>query len=424
LAALPDEKLGVAVATSMDVSNAVVERISHLALRLMVSRRAGRSLPAAETTAPVPARVASAAVGRYTLRDQTVEIVRRNARLYAWFRRPGFRVRLRSRGDTLVVDDRLWYGPRLLPTSDGLVLNGDTLPRAASRRPARAPSRWRGLVGEYGWDHNTLYVLERDGELHALIEWFFSYPLREVRRDVFAFPDWGLYHGEQLVFERDASGGATRVLAAGIPFLRRVVGTPAGETFRIEPLAPIDSLRAAALVARPPDQDPNLAEPDLVEVRSLDPTIRYDIRYATTNNFMGARFYEAPRAYLQRPAAEALVRVHRRLRESGYGLWQKMFVADPANGSRHNRGAAVDLTLYERSSGRPVEMTGGYDEFSDRSFPEYPGGTSLQRWYRELLRGAMEAEGFQVFHLEWWHFDYRDWRRYPILNLRFEELQP
>jgi D-alanyl-D-alanine dipeptidase len=97
-------------------------------------------------------------------------------------------------------------------------------------------------------------------------------------------------------------------------------------------------------------------------------------------------------------------------------------VADPAQGSRHNRGAAVDLTLYQLRTGRPVEMPGTYDEFSRRSYPDYPGGTSRQRWLRELLRNAMEGEGFKVFQTEWWHFDYQDWRLYPLGNATFEEL--
>jgi serine beta-lactamase-like protein LACTB len=99
-----------------------------------------------------------------------------------------------------------------------------------------------------------------------------------------------------------------------------------------------------------------------------------------------------------------------------------IFVADPSKGSRHNRGCAVDLTLYDRKTGKPIEMTGGYDEMSDRSYPEYPGGTSSQRWHRDLLRHSMEAEGFNVYEAEWWHFDYRDWRQYPILNLAFAEI--
>ncbi|HSM60609.1 MAG TPA: M15 family metallopeptidase, partial [Longimicrobiales bacterium] len=217
-----------------------------------------------------------------------------------------------------------------------------------------------------------------------------------------------------------------------------------GGTFRIAPVRPPEELRAQALAATPPDEAGDFLDSDLVELVTLDPTIRLDIRYASTNNFMGEVFYPEPRAFLQRPAAEALVRAHRWLGERGYGLlvhdgyrpwyvtkmfWDatpegmKVFVADPASGSRHNRGAAVDLTLYDRATGEPVEMPGGYDEFSPRSFPDYPGGTSRQRWHRELLREAMEREGFTVYEAEWWHFDYVEWRRYRIGNRTFEELR-
>src|SRR5262249_45576194 len=154
---------------------------------------------------------------------------------------------------------------------------------------------------------------------------------------------------------------------------------------------------------------------ELVEIKSLDPTIKLDIRYADTTNAFSTRFYDQARAFLQRPAAEALVRVHRRLRTLGYGLllhdgyrpwyvtrmfWagtaekNHAFVANPAEGSRHNRGCAIDLTMYELATGKPIVTTGSYDEFSDRSYPFYPGGTSRQRWYRDLLRTAMESEGF------------------------------
>ena len=98
------------------------------------------------------------------------------------------------------------------------------------------------------------------------------------------------------------------------------------------------------------------------------------------------------------------------------------FVADPSKGSRHNRGCAVDLTLYDLKTGKPIEMVSGYDEFADRAFPDYPGGTSRQRWHRNLLRHAMQAEGFSVYEEEWWHFDYKDWRKYRIGNLSFEEI--
>ena len=192
-----------------------------------------------------------------------------------------------------------------------------------------------------------------------------------------------------------------------------------------------------------PREKGDFRAPDLVELVKLDPTIKLDIRYATSNNFLGRPVYKEAHAFLQRPAAEALLRVNRKLREKGYGLlvfdgyrpwsvtklfWdstpqdKKKFVADPSQGSRHNRGCAVDLTLYDLRSGRQVEMPSGYDEMTDRSYPDYLGGTSEQRWHRDLLRRAMETHGFKVYEAEWWHFDFHDWRSYPILNTRVEEL--
>ncbi|MYJ18064.1 MAG: M15 family metallopeptidase, partial [Gemmatimonadetes bacterium] len=302
---------------------------------------------------------------------------------------------------------------------------------------------FNGLIGEYGWDHNVLYILEWHGRLYALIEWFYLYPLDEVSRDIYAFPSWGLYHGEQLVFSRDAADRATSVEAASVVFARRDVGTEAGGTFRIDPVRPVAELRAEALAASPPAEAGPFRDSELVEVTTIEPGIRLDVRYATTNNFMSSIFYDEPRVFLQQPAAEGVARVHRALAQHGYGLllhdgyrpWyvtkmffdatpesQKIFVADPASGSRHNRGSAIDLNLYDLETGRPADMVGTYDEFSPRSFPDYPGGTSRQRWQREILRRAMEAEGFTVYEAEWWHFDHEDWREYALQNATFAEL--
>jgi D-alanyl-D-alanine dipeptidase len=194
-----------------------------------------------------------------------------------------------------------------------------------------------------------------------------------------------------------------------------------------------------------PPKDPNATRAaDLVELVKLDPTIKLDIRYATTNNFTGKRVYPEARAFLQRPAAEALVAAHRELAKHGYGLlihdgyrpwsitkvfWEvtpphlREFVADPAQGSKHNRGAAVDLTMYELKSGKAVEMPSAYDEFSPRAYPNYDGGPANARARRDLLRAAMERHGFTVEPNEWWHFNYKDWRDYPILDIAFSEIR-
>ncbi len=311
--------------------------------------------------------------------------------------------------------------------------------------PPPAPSEsWQGLIGEYGWDHDVLYILEKQGKLHALIEWFFLYPLEEVGPDLFRFPDRGLYAGETLRFERDARGRATKaVLADAVVFERRAVGTDEGQTFQIKPAEPVEVLRAKALAMEPPVEKGDFRKPELVDLAGLDPTIRLDIRYAGTNNFLGAPMYSSARAFMQKPAAEALLKAHQRLKAQGYGLlihdayrpwyvtrmfWDatrgpdRGFVADPEKGSRHNRGCAVDLSMYDLKTGKPVRTVSGYDEFSARARPDYPGGTDRERWLRELLRTAMEQEGFTVNDGEWWHFDYRDWSLYPILNARFEDL--
>jgi D-alanyl-D-alanine dipeptidase len=311
-------------------------------------------------------------------------------------------------------------------------------------KPLPAPVRWRGLIGEYGLDNHILYILEKDGRLCALFKRVELDPLEEVSKNVFKFPAPGQRAGQQLVFTRDAKGRATQVEAGNVLYKRRQVGPEEGATqLRVKPLRPVSELMKEALTAEPPKESGEFRKPDLVELAKLDPTIKLDIRYATTNNFLGTVFYSEPRAFMQRPAAEAFVRVNRKLRQMGYGLlvhdayrpwyvtkvfWdatpddKKLFVADPSKGSRHNRGCAVDLTLYDLKTRKPVEMVSTYDETTDRAYPDYPGGTSLQRWHRNLLRTAMESEGFTVYEAEWWHFDYKDWQKYPIGTLPFDRI--
>jgi zinc D-Ala-D-Ala dipeptidase len=98
------------------------------------------------------------------------------------------------------------------------------------------------------------------------------------------------------------------------------------------------------------------------------------------------------------------------------------FVADPSKGSRHNRGCAVDITLYDLKTGMEVAMPSPVDEMSERASPSYTGGDAEARRLRDLLRKEMEAVGFTVLENEWWHFDYNNWQRYRIQNQHFEDL--
>ena len=315
---------------------------------------------------------------------------------------------------------------------------------AQDTKPSPAPANWRPLIGEYVLDEETIIILEKDAKLSALYRRSELAPMHQVGRDLFEIDAGTSRAGGRIRFLRDARRKVTSFRIGGMIFKRRPLGPEEGATqLKVKPLRPVPILLKEAKQASPPAETGDFVPSDLVELRKLDPTIKLDVRYATTNNLFGTVFYSQPRAFLQRAPAEALVRINRNLKESGYGLlvhdgyrpwyvtkvfWdatpedKKAFVADPSKGSRHNRGAAVDLTLYDLKTGRPVEMVSTYDETTDRAHPDYPGGTSLRRWHRDLLRKAMEADGFTVYELEWWHFDYKGWERYRIGNELFERI--
>ena len=310
-------------------------------------------------------------------------------------------------------------------------------------KPADIPWAWKPLIGEYGPEQASFVVLEKSGKL-VLRE---SSGM-EVTVQLRPGENFGVINTSgaplPVYFGAQAGGLATSITLGGRTLPRRPLGPEEGRSFRIQLPGSIEDLRQEALAATPPHEEGQFRDSDLVELALLNSTIHLDIRYATADDFLGTPVYTQARAFLQRPAADALLRALLRLKPFGYGLlihdayrpwyvtkifWDatppedKIFVADPAQGSRHNRGCAVDLTLYELKTGKLVEMPGTYDEMSPRSFPDYPGGTSLQRWHRDVLRWAMESEGFTVYEHEWWHFDFKDWHEYPILNVPFEKLQ-
>jgi D-alanyl-D-alanine dipeptidase/CubicO group peptidase (beta-lactamase class C family) len=439
LAALPDDRLGVAVITTLDAATAVTDRIAAAALRDMLAQRAGAPLPQPAITRPLPAALVHRAAGHYSNGGESIDLMARGGELLAVADGGAVphRVRALVDGGSLTFDDPLTFGGSVTLESNRVTIDGRSYGRTTAPKPKPASRRWNGLVGEYGWGYETLFVFERDGRLHALIEWLEDDALAEESDTVFAFPEGSMYAGERLIFRAGAA------VAGGVVFPRRSIGPEGGGQLRVTPLHPVAQLLAAARAAAPPAESGSFRAADLVDLTTLDEGLKFDIRYATTNNFLGSVFYSTAHAFLQRPAAEALRRAARRLRPLGYGLlihdayrpwyvtktfWdatppaQRWMVANPASGSRHNRGCAVDLTLYDLHTGRPLDMGGTYDEATERSFPDYPVATSLARWNRELLRQAMEDAGFTRISDEWWHFDFRDWREYPILDVPFEEL--
>jgi len=188
----------------------------------------------------------------------------------------------------------------------------------------------------------------------------------------------------------------------------------------------------------------------LVEVVKVNHNIHLDIRYATKNNFAGKVVYPSAKCYLQDEAAKALAEVEGELEKLGFGLKvfdgyrplsvQKVFwnivadkfpnpaerenyVADPAKGSKHNRGTAVDLTLIDLKTGKELEMPSGYDDFSDKAHRTYDKMTSRKAKKNcKLLELVMEKHGFIGLPTEWWHFDFKGWEKYPISDVTFDEL--
>ncbi len=441
LVAIPEEKLGVAVVATADGANTITNRIANYALDLMLAQEDNNELPNYQELTSVPEERWLELAGTYADEKGSVLIEARSGVLM--MERDGVSSPIRTDGNEFIADGRLRSGPIFSFDNGNIIIGERTLQPVEVTKPEPSPANYSSLIGEYGWDHNVLFIYEKDGKLRTLIEWFFDYELTELSETDFAFPtQGGLYHGEILRFVKDDLGHISHVEIPGSVVFPKRAALAAGETFRIDPIEPVEVLREKALAASPPEEGEKLS-PDLVELVTLDPTIKLDIRYASTNNFMSAEFYTQPKAFMQRPAAEALVRANTWLKEQGYGLlihdayrpWyvtkmfydatpedKKIFVANPANGSRHNRGCAVDLTLYDLETGAVIEMVGGYDEFTERSYPFYVGGTSLQRWHRALLKKAMNMQGFTVYRYEWWHFDFSSWRDYPIINTRFEDI--
>ncbi len=190
---------------------------------------------------------------------------------------------------------------------------------------------------------------------------------------------------------------------------------------------------------------PQAREAGLVDVSARIPGLVLDVRYATTDNFAGEAVYPAPRCWLQEPVAERLARVQGDLEGQGLGLKvfdcyrpfsvQERFWAlvpddryvgrpvrgedgSPVEGSRHNRGAAVDVSLVHLASGEALAMPTDYDDFSERAAADHDDGLEPRVIAnRDTLIAAMAAHGFQVLPSEWWHFDAEGWEQYPLLDI-------
>ena len=157
-----------------------------------------------------------------------------------------------------------------------------------SSKPAAPPKRWLGLIGEYGPDDDILVILEKDGKLFALFKRTQLEPLEEISANRFKFSAGGPHANQSVVSTRDAHGRSTQVAIDSEVFKRRQIEPETGNQLHVRPLRPVPDLMKEARTAQPPQENGEFRATELVELKRLDPTIRLEIRYATTNNLLGA----------------------------------------------------------------------------------------------------------------------------------------
>lgn len=204
---------------------------------------------------------------------------------------------------------------------------------------------------------------------------------------------------------------------------------------------PLKIMRDPATLQNSIKNDPKLA---LKELKTVVPNIKYDLKYAGTDNFTGIRFYPAKTAntYLRIEPALALSKAAEELSTMGLGIWvwdafrpyhvtvrfwelikDERYVASPTKGSGHNRGIAIDLTLYNLETGERLDMPTRFDDFSEKAHHGYDAITEIQKKNRELLRTIMEKNGFIKFQTEWWHFYWPNGEQYDVLDIGFKQMK-
>ncbi|EGG16932.1 hypothetical protein DFA_07913 [Cavenderia fasciculata] len=322
-----------------------------------------------------------------------------------------------------------------------------------STPPPHANTLFESLCGHYHAQDQIVLVFEEDGMLSMCIEWFFIYHLyiknQYEDRIEFQLATDCMYNDEPVTiyFDTSLNAAGDKVYRpklfslAGIPFVYHITGPIPGQIQEgVEKESVVKAIVAKSVSVPCPHPQPPTNE--LVDLSTLHPTLKIDVKYATSDNFAGVQFYPIAKAFLHRKSAESLVRAHQWLEQWGLGIvvfdayrpwnvtwamsesvkqeYRGLYVADPAKGSVHNRGGAADISLYDLKTGQIIQMPGEYDEFSVRSHRSYFGGTTRQRWSKKLLTIAMMNHGFLPYPQEWWHFDFTE--SFPVLNVQFKDL--
>ncbi len=321
---------------------------------------------------------------------------------------------------------------------------------APAFEPKDCPKDLKYILGMYYGNGEMFLVRENNGEVELVYrfgqnDYTFAgsnvYPLYKEHFDSYTINESGpLNHLDAAVrIERSREGYGVSCSVGGNRYSRRFFAGENGRPFRFAPVSDWQALKTAANAAVMPAQLGAGQQAQLVDLAQAVPGLKFDLRYAQADNCFGQALTDDQRAFLDADAALALAQAQQYLKTYGYGIlvWEayrpwsvsklaydalpadkKSMLPAPEVGFSHNTGRSIDVSLYILATGENAGMISDFDEPSVRQYADFAGGTTLERYRRDLLRSAMQMAGFTASGTEWWHFDYGDIKGFAHLNVK------
>lgn len=321
---------------------------------------------------------------------------------------------------------------------------------APAFEPKDCPKDLKYILGMYYGNGEMFLLRENNGEVELVYrfgqkDYTFAgsnvYPLYKEHFDSYTINESGpLNHLDAAVrIERSREGYGVSCSVGGNRYSRRFFAGENGRPFSFAPANDWQALKTAADAAVMPAQLGTGQQAQLVDLAQAVPGLKFDLRYAQADNCFGQALTDDQRAFLDADAAQALAQAQQYLKPYGYGIlvWEayrpwsvsklaydalpadkKSMLPAPEVGFSHNTGRSIDVSLYLLATGENAGMISGFDEPSVRQYASFAGGTTLERYRRDLLRSAMQIAGFTASETEWWHFDYGDIKGFAHLNVK------
>lgn len=321
---------------------------------------------------------------------------------------------------------------------------------APAFEPKDCPKDLKYILGMYYGNGEMFLLRENNGEVELVYrfgqnDYTFAgsnvYPLYKEHFDSYTINESGpLNHLDAAVrIERSREGYGVSCSVGGNRYSRRFFAGENGRPFRFAPVSDWQALKTAANAAVMPAQLGAGQQAQLVDLAQAVSELKFDLRYAQADNCFGQALTDDQRAFLDANAAQALAQAQQYLKPYGYGIlvWEayrpwsvsklaydalpadkKSMLPAPEIGFSHNTGRSIDVSLYLLATGENAGMISGFDEPSVRQYASFAGGTTLERYRRDLLRSAMQMAGFTASETEWWHFDYGDIKGFAHLNVK------